>query len=279
MTDGRVYAGLDLGSSAMKGVLLDRRGAPVARAGRRYTTHRPRPGTAEQDPAAWVLAAREIVADLAAAVPPHQWAGIGLSGMTPALVVLDDRLDPVGPAITWEDRRAEPGGLALRGLVGETSLYRATGQRVDGRYLVPMYLGLLAREPDVASRASVLCSAKDYLLAWLTGELATDPSTAAGYGCLDLASGAWHPPAIAAAEAIAHGPLPRLPAVRPSTDEIPIARDVARMLALPSSLPVCVGGADSVLGAVGIGVRGPGEIAYVAGSSTVILAVTSELRL
>ncbi|HUY29598.1 MAG TPA: FGGY family carbohydrate kinase [Acidimicrobiales bacterium] len=279
MTGGRVYVGLDLGSSAMKGVLLDRHGVTAARATRRYATQRPEPGASEQDPGSWLLAVREILAELSASVPSAEWAGIGLSGMIPTLVVLDERLAPVRHAITWEDRRAEHHGRSVREIVGDTALYRATGQRVDGRYLLPMYLGLAEREPSVVSRAISICSAKDYLLAWLTGELVTDPSTATGYGCFALATGTWHDATLAAAAQIAPGPLPALPPVRPSTDQLPIAADTALALGLPASIRVCVGGADSVLGAAGLGVRGPGEVAYIAGSSTVIIAVTPELRL
>ncbi|HVC24244.1 MAG TPA: FGGY family carbohydrate kinase [Acidimicrobiales bacterium] len=279
MTSGRCYVGLDLGSSAMKGVLLDRHGSVVARSSRRYPTLRPAPGASEQDPQSWLDAAREILGELGAAVPPDQWAGIGLSGMIPTLVALGAACQPARPAITWEDRRAEHYGRALREMAGDDALYDATGQWVDGRYLLPMYARLAHEEPVTVTHVTAICSAKDYLLSWLTGSLVTDPSTATGYGCYDLRSGGWHDGALLAAAKLSPGALPALPAIRPSTDHLPIASGTARELGLPGSLSVCVGGADSVLGAVGLGVRRAGEIAYIAGSSTVILAVTSELRL
>ena len=63
---------------------------------------------------------------------------------------------------------------------------------MDGRYLLPMFARLVQAEPDRAVATAVIASAKDYLFAWLTGALATDPSTAAGYGCYELETGRWN---------------------------------------------------------------------------------------
>ena len=72
--------------------------------------------------------------------------------------------------------------------------YELTGQPLDGRYLLPMFAWMQRHDPARASRGRRSCSsAKDYLFFWLTGELLTDPSTATGYGCYELATGAWLP--------------------------------------------------------------------------------------
>src|SRR5581483_6379190 len=116
-----------------------------------------------------------------------------------------------------------------------------------------------------------IASAKDYLFAWLTGELATDPSTAAGYGCYELATGRW------SAELLAIAALdPALPAVWPSATSRPLRPEAAARLGCPP-IPVVLGAADSVLGALGLGVREPGQVAYIAGTSSVILGITGRL--
>ena len=87
----------------------------------------------------------QVTSQLAAAVPARRWRGIGLSGMIPTLVTVGRRGEPTGPAITWQDSRADARGDELREGCGADALYRLTGQWVDGRYLLPMYAGLAAR--------------------------------------------------------------------------------------------------------------------------------------
>jgi xylulokinase len=284
-----VYAGLDLGTSGCKGVLVTGDGRVVARAAARYPTHRPEPGAAEQHPADWLKAFTSVTLGLAQAVAAERWQAIGLSAMLPTLVLTDGAgavatpggigapssggyLEPVGPAITWEDGRAEAEGSAFRDGFGGDALYRRTGQWVDGRYLVPMALRLAAREPERVAAARYLLGAKDYLFGVLTGEVLTDPSTATGTGCYDLAVGDW------IAEVVPPG-LPRLPEIAPSTTARPLRPAAAGLLGLVAGTPVVLGGADSVLGALGLGLTTPGQAAYIAGTSTVILALADTLAL
>jgi sugar (pentulose or hexulose) kinase len=104
--------------------------------------------------------------------------------------------------------------------------------------------------------------------------MATDPSTASGFGCYDLQARAWDDAILE----LAFGGTgsdrdPRLPEVLPSTHAVPLAAGAAAALRLPASIPVVLGAADSVLAARGLGVTEPGRVAVVAGTSTVILGV------
>ncbi|HEY1615962.1 MAG TPA: FGGY family carbohydrate kinase, partial [Streptosporangiaceae bacterium] len=297
MTDGPAaardgaYIGLDLGTSGLKAVALAADGRVLGRAAAAYPTARPQDGACEQDPADWLAAGAAALAQLGSAVPTWRWRGIGLSAMIPTLVTLDAVAEPTGPAITWQDSRADNDGEAFRERFVADRLYRLTGQWVDGRYLLPMFARLVRAEPARAAATATIASAKDYLFGWLTGTIATDPSTAAGYGCYELAAGSWHPPARDAAlgagapvrptgrwPALPASPRPALPPVLPSAATRPLRAELASALGCPQ-LPVCLGAADSVLGALGLGVREPGQVAYIAGTSNVIMGVTGELVL
>jgi len=309
---GDVYIGLDLGTSSLKGVAVEVGGTIVASARATYPTVREAPGQAEQDPGAWIRAVREVARRLAGEVPAARWRAIGLSAMIPTLVTAGADGEPSGPAVTWEDARAEAQGAVFRdaaaeALGGSAELYRRTGQRVDGRYLLPMAMRVRAAEPERAAATSVLASAKDFLFHWLTGTWATDPSTASGFGCYDLAAGAWLPDLadgtwladladgawlrdLGAAAAARAGDAPRgvpgvpglpdapgLPAVMPSTTLRPLAATVARRTALPAGVPVCLGAADSVAAMLALGATQPGDVACVGGTSTVIAGVSAGL--
>ena len=276
--DAEVYLGLDLGTSGLKAVALGASGAILARASAAYATHHPMAGAYEQDPGDWLRAVEQATARLAEAVPVGRWRAIGLSGMLPTLVTLGPGGQPTGRAITWQDGRADDLGDDFRERCGP-DLYRLTGQWVDGRYLLPMFGRVTRADPPRAAATTTIASAKDYLFGWLTGELATDPSTASGYGCYELAGDRWNAATLAQA-----GPLfpaggrPRLPAVRPSAASRPLRAEVAARLGCPP-VPVVLGAADSVLGALGLGVREPGQVAYIAGTSSVILGITDQLVL
>ena len=278
-----VYIGLDLGTSGLKAVALDASGAIPARGSAAYPTHRPAAGACEQNVADWQRAVERVVAQLAEVIPAWRWRAIGLSGMIPTLVTLGPDGRPNGPVITWQDCRADDLGDEFRERCGAVGLYRLTGQWVDGRYLLPMFGRIAGADPARAAATATIASAKDYLFAWLTGELATDPSTAAGYGCYELETGRWSAEVLAtanlpASEARAAGGGPGLPAVRPSTTSRPMRPEAAARLGCPP-IPVVLGAADSVLGALGLGIREPGQVAYIAGTSNVILGITGRLVL
>ena len=270
-----VYIGLDLGTSGLKGVALTPEGTVIARGSAAYPTRRPVAGACEQVPQTWIAAVESVATQLRSAAAPRRWRGIGLSAMIPTLVTAQSDCEPAGPAVTWQDSRADARGEQLRERCGGERLYRITGQWVDGRYLLPMFLRVADDEPARAAAVAWLLAAKDYLFGWLTGEIATDPSTASGFGCYPLEAGAWDGEVIAAAAALA-GPavsaLPSLPPVLPSTTCRPLRAETAQRLGC-EQIPVCLGAADSVLGAFGLGVRDRGQVAYIAGTSNVIMGV------
>jgi xylulokinase len=268
-----VYVGLDLGTSSLKGVALTTAGQVVARAYGAYPTRRDRVGWAEQDPASWLTAARSVVGQLAAVVPNTRWAGIGLAAMIPTLVTVDSTGNPTGAAITWEDSRAEEQGQRMRAVAGEERIYAATGQRVDGLYLLPMLAWLHQHQPARVAEVRTVLGAKDYLFWWLTGRFATDPSTATGFGCYDLAAGAWHTDLARAAGLQDPGVLPD---ILESATALPLDARAAAALGLKPGIPVILGGADSVLGLLGMGATEAGSVAYIWGSSSVVLGVSRE---
>lgn len=272
MTERDVFAGLDLGTSGLKGVVMSGYGALLATASAGYPTARPQPGRAEQDPADWWVAVADVVASLTSAVPAARWSAIGLSAMIPTLVLADADGAAIGPAITWEDDRADPDGERFRAEAGGDALYRTTGQWVDGRYLLPMVRWLSREAPSRIERAASILGAKDHLFLRLTGEIATDPSTATGFGCYSLVDGDWD-------EALAGDALPKLPSVEPTSFARGVGNDAAGALRLPAGVPVVLGAADSVCGALGAGATSAGDRVSLWGTSTAIIGVSADLTL
>ena len=199
-------------------------------------------------------------------VPASTWTGIGLSAMIPTLVMTDSDLRPLASAITWEDGRAESLGEDLRNAGGADLVYEQTGQWVDGRYLLPMAARLMAEQPETAG--SALAPRCQGLPVRLADRRPGDrPEHRGGFRllrpgrwCLGGALTEVAPPGAAGhcGEAVAGSVGGRAGATSPG-------------------LPVVLGAADSVLGAYGLGVTDWGDVAYLAGSSTVILGVSPDL--
>ena len=264
MTGSASYLGVDLGTSALKVIAVAPDGSVRAVVRREYPTSRPEPEAAEQDPRHWWTALDSALNDLARRVPPRDWVAMGLSAMLPTLVELDTDNRPIAPAITWEDARAEPQATALRTAVGDERWYAVTGQRIDGRYLAPMH----ARMRELGRAGAVVAGAKDALFAHLTGALLTDPSTAAGTGVFDLERDRWDP------ELVAMNAVPRLPELAPATTARPLLPSWCERWGTRVELPVVLGAADSVLGALGIGSAQHGDVAVIAGSSAIVLGIS-----
>ncbi|MEY4312167.1 MAG: hypothetical protein RLZZ571_937 [Actinomycetota bacterium] len=269
-----IYCGLDLGTSGLKGVLIDSTGQVVARGQASYQTNRPELGASEQNSGDWLVAISDVLSQLQKVIPASNWAGLGLSGMIPTLVCLDESLNGVGSAITWEDSRAQSFGDKFREDFGDTKIYARTGQWVDGRYLLPMWLRLKQVDPTRCANTKYLAGAKDFIFAQFTGKLITDPSTATGFGCFDLTTEKWIDELIELA-----GNDFALPQIQDSTFSLPVQKNIAQKLNLPLDLPITLGAADSVLGALGMGVIAKGDMAYVAGTSTVILGVVDQIQI
>lgn len=271
--------GLDLGTSGLKAVAVDESGACIARSSVAYPTHRPTPGASEQDPADWTRAIASATRDIKEQTDSAPWSVIGLSGMLPTLVAVRPDGQALGYAVTWEDARAEEQGERFRTAFGGQAMYARTGQWVDGRYLLPMFHRLADQwSPRQRREPTLILGAKDFIFGWLTGTPMTDPSTAAGFGAYDLTTGAWDPHLIRLATDVS-GTQPTLPDVMSSRYLGRLTEAAARALELPIGTPVCLGAADSVLGAFGMGVTQPGDIAYVGGTSTIVLGITSQLTM
>lgn len=267
-----VYLGVDLGTSGVKAVAASESGRVEASARADYPTLRPEPGAAEQDPADWTRAVAAVLSELAVAVPRDRWAGLGLSGMIPTLVVHVDG-QAVGRAITWEDARAEDVGDMLRESLGPETLYARTGQWVDGRYLLPMATRLF--QAGTLPAGAMLLGAKDHLMHLLTGQALTDPATATGAGVFDLSAGTWADDLVGRAITALGLPQLSLPEVVAATTTLPATADASALLGVPAGLPVTVGAADAICGVIGLGADIPGHAIYLAGTSNVILGVSA----
>ena len=265
------FLGIELGTSAVKALLVDEREAVLAAAEAPLTVRNPAPLASEQDPDDWWAAVGTALARIAAEAPQAmaRVAAIGLSGQMHATVLLDAADRPIRPAMLWNDGRAHAEADELKRLGAD--LAAELGVPALAGFTAPKLLWLARHEPGTLARTRALLLPKDYVRLHLTGERATDPSDAAGTWLLDQARRTWSARAVAAV-GIDPAWLPRI--VEGSAASGTLRPDVAARFGLRPGIVVAGGGGDTMVGGVGIGAVADGR-AFVGLSTSAQLFVAA----
>ena len=233
--------GLDVGTTAVKGVAIDEAGHVLATASADYPLARSKPGWSEQEPEDWWQAASDVLGRLPA-------GPIGLSGQMHGLVVLDAEQRVLRPAILWNDQRTATECAEIEERLGFTRLLELTGNRALTGFTAPKLLWLRRHEAGLYGRIRHVLLPKDYVRLRLTGELAVDVADASGTLLFDVRRRSWSAEVCAALEI----PLEWLPSAHESTE--------------------IAGAGDQAAAALGVGIARPGPVSVVLGTSGVVFA-------
>lgn len=260
-----MYIGLDLGTSGLKGVLIDDRQRVLAEATAPLTVQRPREGWSEQAPADWIAAAEAVMTELAVQ-DLSAVRGIGLSGQMHGAVALDASDDVLRPAILWNDTRSHAEAAALD---ADPRFRAITGNIVFPGFTAPKLVWMEKHEPDLRARVAKVLLPKDYLRLWLTGDHVAEMSDAAGTSWLDTGARDWSDDLLAAT-GLTRENMPRL--VEGSEVSSTLRGELAAKWGLPKGVVIAGGGGDNAASAVGVGVVRAGEAFVSLGTSGVLFA-------
>jgi xylulokinase len=261
-----LVVGVDLGTQSVKAVVCDATLAVRGAHAIPITTHTPRPGWAEQDPADWQAALAPAIAGALAAArcTAEDVEALAIAGQLDGCVAVDAQVQPLHRALIWHDRRAVDH-------VGAPA-FDVTGQVADPSHFAPKLAWL--RDHGVA--AARFHQPVSYIVARLTGAHVLDPAHASTTMLYDLAAGAWSS-ALLAAFAIDAGVLP---AIAPATALAGTLHAAgARATGLRAGTPVAVGTGDDFATPLGAGIARPGMVAVALGTAEVVGAVTDAITL
>ena len=261
-----MYLGLDLGTSGLKGVIIDADQRVIAEATAPLQVSRPHPGWSEQDPADWVAAARAVLGYLRAQVNLSGVAGIGLSGQMHGATLLDGSDTVLRPCILWNDTRAAQEAAVLD---ADPRFHEVTGNIVFPGFTAPKLVWVATHEAEIAAQVAKVLLPKDYLRLWLTGEHVAEMSDAAGTSWLDTGARDWSD-ALLAATGMRRDQMPRL--VEGSGVSGSLRAGLAAEFGLRPGLPVAGGGGDNAATAIGLGVVRAGDAFVSLGTSGVLFA-------
>ena len=183
------YIGIDLGTSAVKLLLVGEDGKVLARESRTYPVMYPHSGWSEQDPDEWIAAVESGISALLSAFDPKDVKGISCGGQMHGLVILDEDDKVIRPCILWNDGRTAEQTQFINSTVKNIS--DLTANIAFAGFTAPKLLWLRENEPSNFARIKKIMLPKDYLTYRLTGTFCTDYSDASGMLLLDVKNRDW----------------------------------------------------------------------------------------
>lgn len=266
------YIGIDLGTSAMKCLLVDSTGAVCKEASCEYPLSFPKPTWSEQAPEDWWKACCECVAELIEGIDASTVAAIGCAGQMHGLVALDAEDKVIRPAILWNDARTAAEVDFLNNEIGKPALANATGNIAFAGFTAPKLLWMRKNEPEAFARIKRIMLPKDYINYLLTGEHATEFSDAAGMLLVDVKNKCWSKELID----ICGLKEEQLPKLYPNSACVigTLTAGAAEQLGLTTSVKVVAGAGDNAAAAVATNVVTEGTCNISLGTSGTVLIPT-----
>ena len=267
-----LFIGVDLGTSAMKLLLMDEKGTIHNTVSKEYPLEFPKPGWSQQDPAHWRKALLEGIPQLLQGFDGAEVAGIGAGGQMHGLVVLDEKDQIIRPAILWNDGRTAKQVDYLNNEIGKDRLSQMTANIAFAGFTAPKLLWMRENEPENFARIAKIMLPKDYINYILTGVHSCDYSDASGMLLLDVANKCWSKEMLDICQ-IREDQMPKL---FESFDCIGnVKPEMAKQLGLNENVKVAAGAGDNAAAAVGTGVVGEGGCNISIGTSGTVF-ISSE---
>jgi xylulokinase len=266
-----MYIGLDLGTSGLKGIVIDDAQVVLAEATAPLSVQRPHDGWSEQMPADWITAAEAVLDSLAGQVDMGAVRGIGLSGHMHGATLLGADDAVLRPCILWNDTRSAAEAAELD---ANPYFRRLTGNIVFPGFTAPKLAWVRNNEPDTFKEVAKVLLPKDYLRLWLTGEYLAEMSDAAGTSWLDVGARDWSDELLAAT-GLTRDHMPRL--VEGSAVSGKVRAALATRWGL-GDVVVAGGGGDNAASAVGVGIVKPGQAFVSLGTSGVLFAASANYQ-
>ena len=272
----KYYIGVDLGTSAVKLLLMNDKGAIEKIVSREYPLYFPRPGWSQQNPEDWWNGTVEGIRELISGIDGNLVAGISLGGQMHGLVILDEADQVIRPAILWNDGRTAAQTDYLNQVVGKEALARNTANIAFAGFTAPKLLWVREQEPENFARIAKIMLPKDYLAYRMTGVFCTDYSDASGMLLLDVKNRCWSEEMLK----ICGVRKEQMPRLYESYEKVGTLKpEVAGQLGLSCDCLVAAGAGDNAAAAVGTGTVGEGKCNLSLGTSGTIFISSDNFRM
>jgi xylulokinase len=260
--------GIDVGTGAIKAILMDLDGKVLETFAQSYPSARPKPGHVEQDPRDWMLGVSAALDRFAKACDLGGLLGIGLCSQVNTHVFVDDNGEPLLPAIVWQDVRCGDDAAALDDKITHDQKMAWFGgpMPIDASHALGRMAHVARLHPGLYARTRYVLLPKDYCALKLTGEVATDPISSVGLVDGELQY-------LEDLIALVPGAREKLARLSDFTHRVGRVRDGFSC----AGVPVFVGVMDAWAGMFGIGVVHDGDAMYLSGTSEVLGILSPQL--
>ncbi len=261
------FIGVDLGTSAVKLLLMEENGHIANVVSKEYPLSFPNPGWSEQKPEDWWTQSVAGLKELTDGFDKSQIAGISFGGQMHGLVVLDENDNVIRPAILWNDGRTGKEVEYLNNTIGKDKLSEYTANIAFAGFTAPKLLWMKANEPDLFAKICKIMLPKDYLAYKLSGVHCTDVSDASGMLLFDVKNKCWSKEMMD----ICSVKEEQLAKIFESYDVVgTILPDVAKELGFPETVKIIAGAGDNAAAAIGTATVGDGKCNISLGTSGTI---------
>ena len=248
-----LYIGIDLGTSAVKLLLVDEKGNILNTVSEEYPISFPKPGWSEQNPEDWLKAVEKGIIELTKDADKSKISAIGAGGQMHGLVILDENDRVLRPAIRWNDGRTQEETEYLNTVIGTQKLTEYTGNIAFAGFTAPKILWLKKHEPEIFAKIKKIMLPKDYINYMLTGVHCTDYSDASGMLLLDVKNKKWSNEMID----ICGISIEQLPKLYESYEVVgTLTRSYSEKFGFPNTVKVSAGAGDNAAAAIGTGIVG-----------------------
>ncbi len=270
-----LYAGVDLGTSAVKLLLMDGKGEIQKIVSKDYPLYFPEDGWSEQNPEDWWEGVMDGLAELFAGCDKSEVAGISFGGQMHGLVTLDAEDRVIRHAILLNDSRASEETDYLNNVIGRDKLSKYTANIAFTGFTAPKILWMQKHEPELWERVKKIMLPKDYLAYKMTGNFSTDYSDASGTLLLDVQNKCWSKEMLD----ICHVDIEQLPKLYESYEVAgTLRKPVAERLGLSEGVKVMAGAGDNAAAAIGTGTFGEGKCNISIGTSGTVFISSNSFR-
>ncbi|MFI3176558.1 MAG: xylulokinase [Eubacteriales bacterium] len=249
------YIGIDLGTSAVKLLLMKGNGTIANIVDREYPLYFPHPGWSQQEPSDWWNACIEGIKELIADIDKDLVAGISFGGQMHGLVTLDEADQVIRPAILWNDGRTSKETDYLNEVIGKEQLSKYTANIAFAGFTAPKILWMKENEPELFARIHKIMLPKDYIAYKLSGIHSADVSDASGMLLMDVQKKCWSKEMLEICS-IREEQLGKIYESYEVTGTI--LPEIAQMLGLSNQVKIVAGAGDNAAAAVGTGTVGEG---------------------
>ncbi|MEX0280553.1 MAG: FGGY-family carbohydrate kinase [Arenibacterium sp.] len=269
--------GVDIGTYSSKGVIVNGNGAIIAEAQRPHEMLVPRPGWAEHRPEEdwwgdFVYITRALLER--SGIAPGDIAAVSVSAIGPCMLPVDAANTPLMNGVLYGvDTRASAEIEELNAQIGEDVILSRCGNALTSQSVGPKILWLKRNQPEIFEKTAKILTSTSFIVHRLTGDFVIDHYTAANFSPLyDVDRCDWT--VDLANDIVSLDVLPRLL----WSTEIAghITATAAEATGLAEGTPVTTGTIDAAAEAVSVGVRAPGDMMLMMGSTIFIIQVTQQ---